>query len=364
MKKILSFIVAISMIIGMLTGCNNSSANTSGSSTTDSSATQAAGSTDSSAATGTLQSRIDSNDEYIAVCCLNNIEYFNAHKYGWEQTGKLFGVKTSWVGPTDDDVSAMVSALDSAIAKKPAGIAVWGFDPALQASIDNAIAQGINVVTFVGDIQDSQRLTYVGSSQYDLGYQGGKLYADSIGGKGKIAIMTLPGNTMFEERQAGFEAAFKEYPGIEVVAYGDTKADTVTAINAAKDILNSHTDLTGFVCTDSTGAAGASTAVQEANKVGQIQVLGMDRNSDILNQIKDGTITASIVQNDVSMSYWAMLSLITAKYAASDIALTSDDKAAGVKILPSSIYTSVNLVTKDTADYYLKENEQYANNGF
>lgn len=309
-------------------------------------------------AEGTLLSMIDPNDEYIVVNCLNNIEYFNAHKWGWKKAGELFGVKTSFIGPMDGDVNAMVSAFESAIAKKPAGIVVWGFDPGLAPSIDKAMAAGINVVTFVGDVEDSDRLTYIGSSQYDIGYEGAKLYAKTIEGKGKIAIMTLPGNPMFEERQLGFEEGFAEYPGIEIVAYGDTKADTVTAISAAKDIINKHPDLKGFVCTDSTGAIGASTAVTEMKKLGQIDILGMDRNSDVLGMIKEGTITASIVQNDVSMPYWAMVSLITAKYF--DMPLTADNAAAHVKVAPNTIFTSVNLVTADTADYYLQQNEIYA----
>ena len=355
MRKLLALVLVLCLGTAALSGCGSASASTS-----DTSSTAAAGA--AATAAGAFGAQIDPNDEYIFVCCLNNIEYFNAHKYGWKMAGDLFGVKTSWVGPMDDDVSALVSAFDSAVAKHPAGIAVWGFDPSLQPSIDAAIAAGINVVTCVGDISDSDRLTYVGSSQYDIGYNGGKLYAESIGGQGKVAIMTLPGNQMFEERQKGFEDAFANYPGIEIVGYGDTKADTVTAVSAAKDILNNNPDLTGFVCTDSTGAIGASTAVQELGMQGKVDILGMDRNSDILQMIKDGTITGSIVQDDVSMSYWAMLSLITAKYV--NIPLTSDNAAAGVQVAPNNIYTSVNMVTKDNADYYLKANELYATNGF
>lgn len=346
MKKVLALGFAFILSIMLLAACNNSGGAGTG----------------EAAAEGTLQSRIDPNDEYVAVCCLNNIEYFNSQKFAWEKAGEMFGVKTSWVGPMDDDVSAMVSALESAIAKKPAGITIWGFDPALQASIDSAIEQGINVVTFVGDVEGSDRLTYIGSSQYDVGYDGAKLYAESVNGQGKIAIMTLPGNPMFEERQLGFEEAFAEYPGIEIVGYGDTKADTVTSISAATDLINQNPDITGFVCTDSTGAIGASTAVQELGKSGKIDILGMDRNSDILQMIKDGIITASIVQNDSSMSYWAMVSLISAKYA--DIPLTGDDAASGVKVAPNNIYTSVNLVTAETADIYLDANELYATTKF
>jgi ABC-type sugar transport system substrate-binding protein len=42
---------------------------------------------------------------------------------------------------------------------------------------------------------------------------------------------------MFDDREAGFRAAFAGYPGIERwVQVGDTKADTATAVSVAKDI--------------------------------------------------------------------------------------------------------------------------------
>lgn len=344
MKRSLILILASSMVAAMfIAGCG---------------AKQAAADPASEAAAGTLQSMISPDEEYIIVNCLNNIEYFNAHKWSWQKAGELFGVKTSFVGPMDGDTNEMVAAFESAIAKNPAGICVWGWDPGLSPTVDKAIEAGIPVVTYVGDLPDSKRLTYIGSSQYDIGYIGAQKYAEMIGGQGKIAILTLPGNPMFEERSRGFEEGFAAYSGIEIVAYGDTKADTVTAISAAKDILNKQPDLKGFVCTDSTGAIGASTAVQEMNMLGKVDILGMDRNSDVLGMIKDGVITASIVQNDVSMAYWAMVSLITAKHY--DIPLTSDNAAAGVKVAPNNIFTSVNLVTKDNVEYYLAENEVYA----
>lgn len=344
MKKLLLVVLVLGMVIVSLVGCGAKETSTE--------------SQGSASETGTLQSTISSDEEYIIVNCLNNIEYFNAHKWGWQKAGELFGVKTSFVGPMDGDTNAMVAAFDSAIAKQPAGICVWGWDPGLTPSVDKAMEAGIPVVTYVGDLPDSQRLTYIGSSQYDIGYVGAKKYADSIGGEGKVAIMTLPGNPMFEERAKGFEDGFAEYAGIEIVAYGDTKADTVTAISAAKDILNKNQDLKGFVCTDSTGAIGASTAVQEMNMLGKVDILGMDRNSDVLGMIKDGVITASLVQNDVSMPYWAMVSLISANHF--DVPLTSDNATAGAKVAPNNIFTSVNMVTADNVDYYLEQNEIYA----
>ena len=265
------------------------------------------------------------------------------------------------MGPADTDMNEMGTAFDSAIAKKPAGIVAFGYDPAMDPYVQKARDAGIPVVTYVGHSEDPGD-TYVGTSQYDLGYQGAKLYAEKIGGKGKVALLTISGSDMFTERDSGFKDGFAEYPGIQVVATGDTKADSTTAVSVAKDIAVKYPDLTGFVCADSTGAAGAATALSELGLSGKIDILGLDRNTDVLEMIKDGTITGALCQNDVSMSYWAMVSLITEKHV--DMPLTSDNKAANAKVAPNSIYTSVNLVTKDNVDYYLKANEEYATNKF
>jgi len=341
MKKLLAILLVTTLILS-LTGCK------------DKVETDVASTT---AGTG-IFADISADEEYVIVNCYNNIEYFNAHKWAWEQAGIAFGVKTSFVGPMDGDTNAMVSAFDTAISKSPAGICVWGWDPGLEPSIQKAMDLGIPVVTYVGDLPESDRLTYIGSSQYDIGFVGAQKYAESIGGEGKVAIMTLPGVPMFEERTQGFIDGFASFPGIEVVGVGDTKADTVTAIGAAKDILNKNQDLKGFVCTDSTGAIGASTAVQEMDMLGKVDIFGMDRNSDVLGMIKDGVITGTIVQNDASMAYWAMITLITQNHY--EIGLTSDDAAAGAKVAPNNIYTSVNIVTAENVDYYLAQNEKYA----
>ena len=192
---------------------------------------------------------------------------------------------------------------------KPAGICVFGVEPVLTPSINKAVEAGIPVVTILGDLPDSKRVAYVGSSQHDLGYVGGKNLAEAIGGEGKVAILSIPGVQMFDDREEGFRAAFAEFPDIEVVQVGDTKADTVTAINTAKSIMQRFPDLLAFACTDSTGGIGAATAVEEAGKTGEVKINSLDRNSDVLEKIKKGTISGTVVQNDAAMAYWALLVL-------------------------------------------------------
>ncbi len=298
-----------------------------------------------------------SDDEYIYVSSMGNLEFFNAHKYGWKVAGEQLGVKTSYVGPAEYDMNAMVAAFDQAIARKPKGIVVFAVEPVLEPSINKAVEAGIPVVTILGDLPNTKRLAFVGSYQYDLGYVGGENLAEAIGGEGKVAVLSIPGVQMFDDREEGYRAAFAEYPDIEVVQVGDTKADTVTSINTAKDILQRFPDLAAFACTDSTGGIGAATAVEELGMVGEVDIVSMDRNSDVLQKIKEGVVTGTVAQNDAAMAYWALLVLYHYNY--NQAPLTSDNAAAGVNPGPSKVFTAVNYVDKSNLEYFLEANEMY-----
>ena len=84
------------------------------------------------AAEGSAAAEDHSQDEYIYVSAMGNLEFFNAHKYGWQWAGDTLGVKTSYVGPAEYDMNAMVAAFDQAIAKQPKGIAVFAVEPILK----------------------------------------------------------------------------------------------------------------------------------------------------------------------------------------------------------------------------------------
>ena len=299
-----------------------------------------------------------SNQEYIYVSAMGNLEFFNAHKYGWKWAGDALGVKASYVGPAEYDMNAMVAAFDQAIAKKPAGICVFAVEPVLTPSIDKATEAGIPVVTILGDLPESKRLAFVGSYQYDLGYTGGKAIAEALGGQGKVAILSIPGVGMFDDREQGYRAAFEEYPGIEVVQVGDTKADTVTAVSVAKDIMQRHPDLAAFVGTDSTGGIGAGTAVKEAGKIGQVKVVAMDRNSDVLQLIKEGVLTGTVAQDDASMAFNCMVVLYN--YVNNQAPLTTDNPAAKAITGPNNVFMHVNYIDQSNLEYYLAANEMYS----
>lgn len=299
---------------------------------------------------GLAEATAKSDQLYIEVSALGGLDYFYDHMLGCEMAGKELGVRTEYVGPTDYDMNAMIAAFEQAIAKKPNGIVVVGFEDTLVPIVDKAIAEGIPVVTVDADLPTSKRLSFVGTGNYTAGFTGGKYLAEALGGKGKVALMTKPGQSNLEERIRGYQEALATFPEIEVVQIADTQSDPIVAAQAAGTLLQKFPDLAGIACVEAAGGSGAATAVKEAGKVGQVKIISMDRGEDVLNDIEAGVITASVAQQTALMPYYAIEILINVNN--SSVAITSDNVAAGVSGVPASVDTGVIIIDANNAKYF------------
>ncbi|NLE19627.1 MAG: sugar ABC transporter substrate-binding protein [Clostridiales bacterium] len=287
---------------------------------------------------------------YIQVSALGGLDYFYDHMLGCEMAGKELGVKTEYVGPVDYDMTAMVAAFEQAIAKKPNGIVVVGFEDTLVPIVDKAIDAGIPVVTVDADLPTSKRVSFVGTGNYTAGFTGGTYMAKALDGKGKIVLMTKPGQSNLEERIRGYQEALAAYPEIEIVQIADTQSDPVVAAQAAAAMLQKFPDLAGIACVEGAGGAGAATAVKEAGKVGQVKIISMDRGEDVLADIEAGVITASVAQQTALMPYYAIQILMNINN--SNVAITTDNKAAGVAGVPAVVDTGVIIIDAQNAQYF------------
>lgn len=296
----------------------------------------------------------DTKDQlYIEVSALGNLDYFYDHKLGMKKVGEDLGVKTEYVGPAEYDMNAMVAAFEQAIAKKPNGIVVVGFEDSLNPVVKKAQDAGIPVVTVDADLPASGRIAFVGTGNKNAGIMGGEKLAQLIGTKGKVAIMTKPGQSNLEERVAGYKEALKKYPDIEIVQIVDTKSDPVVAAQAAATLLQKYPDLAGIACVEAAGGSGAATAVKEAKLQGKVQIIAMDRGNDVVQAIEDGVISASVAQQTALMPYYA--TQILYNLANSKVDITTDNKAAGVQGIPAVVDTGVIIVDKTNAKYFMRQ---------
>jgi ribose transport system substrate-binding protein len=291
-------------------------------------------------------------DLYIEVSALGNLEYFYDHKLGMKKAGELFGVQTEYVGPSDLDIQAMVAAMDLAIDRKPAGLVVVGFEDALVPGVNKAVAAGIPVVTVDADLPRSKRIAFVGTGNYNAGYQGGLKLAELVGGKGKVALMTKTGQSNLEERIRGYKEALARHPGISVVDVLNTESNPATAAQVASLVLQRHPDLAGLACVEAAGGAGAATAVREAGRVGKVKIVAMDRDNSVLKYIEQDVVQATVAQQTALMPIYAVAILYQLNHA--DVPITSDNAAAKIPGVPNVVDTGVLIVDKSNSKYFMR----------
>ena len=306
------------------------------------------------AAAATEGGRPDRSDQlYIQIGALTALDYFYDHMMGLRLVGESLGVQTDFVGPTDYDLTAMVAAFDASIARRPNGILVFGFDEVLTPSIRRAIAEGIPVVTVGADLPDSGRLAFIGTGHRSVGRLGGEYLVNLLGDTFTVGVLTFPGQFHTDERVAGYMEIFDRHPGIEVVQIVDTQSDPVVAAAGATALLQAFPNLDAIICVEAAGGTGAATAVREAGLAGQVTVIAMDRGNEVIHEILEGVITASVAQQSAIMPYYAVQLLYNLNN--SHVGITSDNAAAGVLGVPTMIDTGPVIINYANARYFLRD---------
>jgi ribose transport system substrate-binding protein len=294
-------------------------------------------------------------DLYIEVSALGSLPYFYDHKLGMELAGELLGVKTEYKGPSDLDMPAMIQTLDLAIARRPAGLVVVGFDESLTPVVNKAVDQGIPVVTVDADLPRSKRVAFVGTGNFAAGQKGGEKLVELIGNKGKVAILTKLGQSNLNERVAGYRSVLEKYSEIEILDPRDTESKPEKAAQLTSLLLQRHPDLAGIACVEAAGGTGAATAVKEAGKVGQVRIVAMDRDNSLLKNIGDGVIQATVVQQTALMPIYATMILYQLNHM--EVPVTTDNEAAGVTAVPRVIDTGTIIVDESNYQHFLRERE-------
>jgi ribose transport system substrate-binding protein len=295
---------------------------------------------------------------YYEVNALTNLPYFIDHQVGLYFAGKALGHETKYVGPVEYDMTAMVNAMEQATAENPAGINIVGFDPALKPSIDGAVAKGIPVVTLDAEVYGSDRLTFLGTGNFNAGKVGGKLLCDAIGGKGKVALITKVGQSNLEERIAGYKAYLAEScKDVEMVQIIDDQSDSAKAADGLKAVLQRYPDLAGVGCVEAAGGVGAATASNELGLKGKLKIISMDRDDGTLAFIEDGTIDGSVAQKSALMTFVG--TMLMEGLQNNPVPIVKDNKAAGVVPMPESVDTGVVVINKDNAKYFYHASDPY-----
>jgi len=252
-------------------------------------------------------SRHDPNEKYYLLTANPKVAYWQTAGEGLASGARALGVLAEMAGPDTYDPRAEAQQFSSIIAKKPAGILVSAADPdLLKDPINAAIAQGIPVVTIDSDSPASERLTFIGTNNYQAGLMGGRVLTDRLHDKGEVIFYTMPGQTNLDERLQGYKNVLADHPHIKIAQIVDVKGDPRVAFDTTMDILTKgKLKPDAFVCLVSTACPEVADVLDRQKVAGKV-VVAMDTDADTLQWIQKGQIAATIAQKPFTMAYYGI----------------------------------------------------------
>ncbi|GAB3424244.1 ABC transporter substrate-binding protein [Flindersiella endophytica] len=238
------------------------------------------------------------NPSISLIVGLKGDAFYGSMACGARAAAKRAGATLDVQGPGKWDAPEQIQVLNSVIAKQPDAILIAPVDDtALQAPLEEAEAQGIKIVLVDTTLKDPKpAASQVTSDDQLAGQHAAEEVVRETGGNGSvIAINTQPGVSTVEARMKGFEAGLKQAPGLKYLGRQNVGDDAAKAATAVTSTLAAHPDLSAVFATNTLTGQGAATGIKNANKTGEIKLVGFDANPSGVEALEDGTAQAQVV---------------------------------------------------------------------
>ncbi len=212
--------------------------------------------------------------------------------------------------------------------------------PVLQEAHEAGISV-LTVDTFIGDgnYVDGEvtfPLSYIGSDNVQGGYIACSALADQLGEGAQIYVQnTRPGISTTDQREEGCLQAAEDF-GLAVVRvdYNENSADTAQQQTAA--VLQANPEIVGMFATNTFGALGAGTAIQNAGLQGAVEVALFDASEENIGFLNDGIVSLVIAQKPADMGYLGVVAQAA--------------NLRGVTSMPARVPTGYAVITVDNVD--------------
>lgn len=349
MKKLVTMLLLVVMLVGCLSGCGGKQE-----AAPEAAAPAAESNGEETAAAVALPGE---GETYCVIMSLGQLEFFDALKGGVCDAANEIGAKWYFAGPQEFVPDQIVQAIDQAVANKVTGIVLHGQTEETANAIDNAIAAGIPVICVNTDIP-SDRLSFIGCDPYNAGVGQAEELLRLLDGKTGTVIISSALAVAQPSAIANLEGAHSvldSAPGIKVVEVDDTADSNVAATNIGA-ALQANPDVVGIIGQQAYTAVGAATAVREAGKTGEIVIVGRDRDTATLDLIRDGEVAASFAQNSYVEGYIALQWLHA--YVNDNLKVIEGYRDLGVNPLPDAV-DSGSIIINETNQEQFRAKYEY-----
>jgi ribose transport system substrate-binding protein len=282
---------------------------------------------------------------------------------GARAAGKKFNADVEVRMPSSDSAIAnQKRMIEELLAQGVDGIAVSPIKPEDQQDILNEIGRKCAFITHDSDAPSTNRLAYIGMSNYDAGLTCGKLVKEAIpnGGDVMIFVGRLDQLNARQRRQGVIDELLGrphdpnrfDPPDVGVLrgekyTILDTRTDNFDfgqAKSVAEDAIVRYPNLDCMVGLFAYNPPYMLEALKGANKAGKIKLVAFDEADETLQAILDGYCTGTVVQNPYMYGHESVRILA---------ALARGDKS----VLPPGGFLSIpeRVIRKDNARQFWDE---------
>lgn len=265
--------------------------------------------------------------------------FYVSMECGAKEAAAAAGATLDVQGPDKFDATLQNPLLDAVAASKPDALLVAPNDVKASVAPLKKIQDAGSKVVLVDTVVDDAS---IGVSRIATDNKlGGVKAAEALqtlgvaSGAKVLVISTNPGVSSVDARVEGFneKAAELGYTLVSDTQFSNNEpAKAAQVISAA---LAKDPDLAGVFATNLFTAQGVATGVKQANKSGQVKVVGFDAGPDQIKQLEAGDVQALVAQKPFDIGVQgveqAMKSLngesVTASIATESLVVTKDNMA-------------------------------------
>ena len=287
--------------------------------------------------------------KFVFVNHVTTNPFFTPTQYGIQDACAALGCSYQWTGSQNSIVSEMVSAMQTAIASKADGIAVCLVDAkAFNKPTADAIAAGIPVIGYNADTPNNKRLSYVGQSLYQSGYNIAKRWIPMVK-KGSHVMLSIatPGSLNLQPRLDGYIQAIKDSGNPVTYETLNTGAQASDELSRIESYYLSHKNVAGLF---GTGATDTEACGQISKKYGLaakgVITAGYDLLPQSLALVASGDLTFTTDQQPYLQGYLPALQLYMYKLS-------------GGAVSPANTDTSLAYVDKSNVKTYISVKSRF-----
>jgi ribose transport system substrate-binding protein len=282
------------------------------------------------------------NDKAVEVAFVtNNVsDYWTIAEKGTDKANsELKNVTIDFKKPAQGTAAEQKQIIDDLISKGVQGIAISPVDPKNETGlINDTVKKNVLVFTQDSDAPESNRACYVGTDNVDAGKMAGQQILKYLPNGGKIMVFVGDMNAQnAKDRFAGVQEALKGSK-VQILDVRTDGTDKAKAVANVSDALVKNPDLAMCVGLWSYNGPAILNALKQAKQEKKVKIVCFDEEDDTLQGVKDGDISATIVQQPFAFGEKAITAMVA--YLRGDKSAIPADKRI---IFPTKIIDSTTV---------------------